>query len=248
MGSGSDGGGGDSGVTDTEGDPATRYPAGIPGSPDVRPLTLIRRVVARRMTQAALTIPAVTLHREVRFARLLERRRAMDPPPSVDILVAGAVARSLVTYELLNGSWMENPPAVLVHPERNVAVAVETTQGLTIVVLREADRRSEVELADVFQTMVERARAGRSEAADVEGATFTITNLGGLGIDGFTPIITPPQTGVLGIGAFRTLPELGRPATLSLTFDHRVVDGAYAARFLGDVVDRIEDGFDGRQP
>jgi pyruvate dehydrogenase E2 component (dihydrolipoamide acetyltransferase) len=143
---------------------------------------------------------------------------------------------------------MDDPPAVIVHPERNVAVAVETTQGLTIVVLREADRRSEMELAEVFQTMIERARAGRSEAADVEGATFTITNLGGLGIDGFTPIITPPQTGVLGIGAFRKLPAHDRPATLSLSFDHRVVDGAYAARFLGEVVDRIEDGVDGRRP
>ncbi len=100
--------------------------------------------------------------------------------------------------------------------------------------------RTPAELDAQLGEMVTRALAGRVLPDDVSGATFTITNLGGLGIDAFTPIITPPQAAVLGVGAAR--PWRGRPATLSLTFDHRIVDGADAARFLADVVAGIEAG------
>jgi pyruvate/2-oxoglutarate dehydrogenase complex dihydrolipoamide acyltransferase (E2) component len=211
---------------------------------DIRPLSMVRRVVARKMTQAAETIPSVTLHRDASFARLLRDRGDLAVPPGrgpvIDSILAAIVARSLAIHDLLNGSWVETPPAVLVHPERNIAIAVDTPQGLVAVVLGSADTRSAIELDGQLAEMVARARAGRLQPGDVTGATFTITNLGGLGIEAFTPIITPPQAAVLGVGAIRGTDD--RRATLSLTFDHRITDGANAARFLADVVARIEAG------
>ena len=196
------------------------------------------------MTQAATTIPAVTLHRDAAFGRLLDERRDLGVTTghrlTLDAILAAIVGRALVAHDLLNGSWVETPPAVLVHAERNVAIAVDTPFGLVAVVLRSADVRTPEELHTQLGEMVARARVGRVQPDDVSGATFTITNLGGLGIDAFTPIITPPQAAVLGVGAARG--DDRRSATLSLTFDHRIADGADAARFLADVVAGIEAG------
>jgi pyruvate/2-oxoglutarate dehydrogenase complex dihydrolipoamide acyltransferase (E2) component len=229
-------------ASDATGDAAGQGQDGEP--PDLRPLTMIRRVVARRMTQAAQTIPAVTLHRDVAFARLLRERDELGAVsgrrPAIDAILAAIIGRVLVTHDLLNGSWVETPPAVQVHAARNVAVAVDTPMGLVAVMLGSADTRDVVDLDTQLGEMVARARAGRLLPTDVSGATFTISNLGGLGIDAFTPIITPPQAAVLGVGAARHDDE--RRTTLSLTFDHRIADGADAARFLADVVSRIEAG------
>jgi pyruvate dehydrogenase E2 component (dihydrolipoamide acetyltransferase) len=211
----------------------------VPGE-DLRRLSPIRRVVARKMTEAWLTIPAVTLHRPLPLASVLaarDRLAAGGRKPALDILMAILVARALAEYDLLNGSWREDARAVVVHPTRNIAIAVDTPLGLTAVVLREADQRTPAELGGALVDMVARARDGRSLPGDVADATFTITNLGGLGIESFTPIITPPQSAVLGIGAIRPEPAAERPAAVSLTFDHRVVDGADAARFLGRLAD-----------
>jgi pyruvate dehydrogenase E2 component (dihydrolipoamide acetyltransferase) len=207
-----------------------------PPPEDLRRLSPIRRVVARKMTEAWLSIPAVTLHRTLPFGGLLatrERLGAGGRKPALDVLMAILVARTLSEFDLLNGSWREDARAVLVHPDRNIAIAVDTPLGLSAVVLRDVDRRSPIELDADLVEMVGRARDGRSVPGDVADATFTITNLGGLGIEFFNPIITPPQSGVLGIGAIRREPADERPAAVSLTFDHRVVDGADAARFLG---------------
>ena len=212
---------------------------------ELRPLSTFRRVVARKMAEAWRTIPAVTLHRSVPFARLLTaRERLADPTgrkPAIDVLLAIFVGRALAEHPLLNGSWREEERAVLVHPGRNVAIAADTPQGLSAVVLREADRRPVGELDADLVAMVERARAGRSLLVDLAEATFTITNLGGLGVEAFNPIITPPQSAVLGVGAVRPDPPDQRPATLSLTFDHRVVDGADAARFLARLAELVSE-------
>jgi pyruvate dehydrogenase E2 component (dihydrolipoamide acetyltransferase) len=202
---------------------------------DLRRLSPVRRVVARKMTEAWLSIPAVTLHRTLPLASVLaarDRLAAGGRKPALDVLMAIIVGRALAEFDLLNGSWREEPRAVVVHPARNIAIAVDTPMGLTAVVLREADRRTPSDLDAELIEMVARARDGRSLQVDVAGPTFTITNLGGLGIESFTPIITPPQSAVLGIGAVRQEPAGERPVGVSLTFDHRVVDGADAARFL----------------
>lgn len=212
---------------------------------EIRPVTGIRKVVARRMAEAWRTIPAVTLNRTVPMAPLLELRAAhaneTGTKLSLDAILAGCVARALAANPILNGSWLEAEHAVAVHPQRNIAVAVDTPGGLTVVVLRDADAKSPATLTAELVEMVGRARDRRSLPADVADATFTITNLGALGIDTFSPIITLPQAAVLGIGRIAGPDVAGRPAHVSLTFDHRVADGADAARLLMALVERIED-------
>ncbi len=197
------------------------------------------------MTEAWQTIPAVTLHRTLPLARLLEVRThheaASDHKLSIDALLAAAAGRALAEHGLLNGTWLAEDQAVAVHPRSNVAIAVDTPYGLIAVVLRDADTRSPIDLDAALTEMVSRARERRSVPSDVAEATFTITNLGGLGIDTFTPIITPPQSAVLGIGRIAGPDVAGRPAHVSLTFDHRVADGADGARFLIALSDRIAD-------
>jgi pyruvate/2-oxoglutarate dehydrogenase complex dihydrolipoamide acyltransferase (E2) component len=223
--------------------------AGLEG--EVRPLSATRRVVARKMSESARTIPTVTLHRSAPMATLRERRRRLahtaGSPPSIDAMIARAVAVTLGEFDLLNAVFDEDAMAVRVLPVRDIAVAVETDRGLTSVVLRAADELDDRELSAILLERVGRARAGRSRMDDLAGATFTITNLGAFGIDAFTPIIVPPQVAILGIGRF--LPdERSAPATLSLTFDHRVVDGAYAARFLARLVEHLADDSAGESP
>jgi pyruvate/2-oxoglutarate dehydrogenase complex dihydrolipoamide acyltransferase (E2) component len=219
-------------------------PSSVAADGSLRSLSPVRRVVARRMAEAWRTIPAVTLHRTATFDALLglrERSAEHGRRPTIDAILAKAVALGLVDHELLNGSWVEDRRAVLVHPSRNVAVAVDTPRGLSAVVLRGADARSIEDLDEDLRSMVDRAREGRSTPGDLAGATFTITNLGALGVESFNPIITPPQSGVLGIGAAALSGSGGRRAVLSLTFDHRVADGADAARCLGRIVALIEE-------
>lgn len=214
-----------------------------PAPGDVRPLSPTRRVVARKMAESARTIPAVTLHRSVLLAGLLDRRRrlaeATGASPSLDALIARGVAVALAEFDLLNSVFDEEALAVRVVAERHIAVAVDTDRGLTAVVLRAPDTLDDVEASAALAELVARARAGRSRIDDLTGATFTITNLGAFGIDAFSPIIVPPQVAILGIGRFDK-GQPGAPATLSLSFDHRVVDGAYAARFLARLVEIME--------
>ncbi len=214
---------------------------------ELRTLSATRRTVARRMAESHRTIPAVTLHRDASMAAILERRRRIaaqtGSAPGVDAMLARTVAMTLTDFDLLNGSFDEAQMAVHVAPERNIAIAVDTDRGLITVVLSSADRRTEIELGTTLAELVTRARGGRSLLEDLQGATFTITNLGSLGIDAFTPIIPPPQAAILGVGRFRKEVR-DVPATLSLTFDHRVVDGAYAARFLGQLAEVIAEPAD----
>lgn len=222
---------------------AENQPGPSSGPSELRRTSSIRRVVARKMTEAWRTIPAVTLHRSVSFDALLETRQRLADggrKVAVDTFLTKLAALALAEHDLLNGSWVEEERAVLVHLDRNVAVAVDTPAGLSAVVLRAADRRSVAELDVELRTMVDRAREGKSRPDDVLGATFTLTNLGSLGIDAFDPIITLPQSAVLGVGAIHALPDGTRSITLSLTFDHRVADGADAARFLGRLAELIE--------
>lgn len=213
----------------------------------LRSLNSVRRVVARKMAESWTTVPAVTLRRSVSLASLLRTRARFELEtgrrPAIDTLLAAITAHALREFDLLNGSWVEERRAVLVHPVRNIAVAVDTSIGLSAVVLREADTHPVLELDAQLAVMVERARAGRSTLADLGDATITISNLGGLGIDSFDPIITLPQSAVIGIGAIGAASEQ-RWTTFSLVFDHRVTDGAYGARFLARVASLVEEAED----
>jgi len=158
-----------------------------------------------------------------------------------DLLIQ-AVARALLRHPRMNARLAED--AIVIMPQVNVGMAVALEDGLIVPVIAEADRKSLREIAAATRELGERARAGKLRLEEVSGGTFTITNLGTYGVDAFTPIINPGETGILGVGRIIEKPvihrgEIARRSmmTLSLTFDHRLIDGAPAAQFLQTVIE-----------
>lgn len=190
----------------------------------------MRAVIARNMLRSHTETAAVTLHSTVDVGAKV--------PSQITATVVKAVAETLADHPHLNGHREGESfvPADVAH----VAVAVQTEEGLVAPVIRDAASRSVEEIAEGITDLAERAAAKTLTAADYEGGTFTVTNLGSYGIDGFTPIINLPQVAILGVGAIRRVPvvdDSGEVTTrnqtvLSLTFDHAFVDGAPAAAFL----------------
>jgi pyruvate dehydrogenase E2 component (dihydrolipoamide acetyltransferase) len=157
-----------------------------------------------------------------------------------DLLVA-AVARALRQHPRMNASWSKG--TIVLNEDINVALAMAVENAVVTAVIRSADRIAVGEIARQRKELAERARANRLQPADISGATFTISNLGMFGVDAFTAIIVPPQAAILAVGAIadRVVAVNGmigvRPmVNLTLSSDHRVVDGARAAAFLSDVV------------
>ena len=161
--------------------------------------------------------------------------------------MAKLVAIALAQHPLLGGKWEED--RIVVPAAIHIGIAVDTEHGLLVPVVRDVAHLSLPDLARRSSELIEAARARRTKAEDLQGGVFTITNLGAFGIEAFTPIINYPETAVLGLGAIRweavVLPNGQLAAreqiSLSLTFDHRVVDGAPAARFLQMVTGLIEE-------
>ena len=168
------------------------------------------------------------------------------PAPSYTDILAKLVAIVLESHPALGGRWEADH--IVLSGKAHIGIAVDTPEGLLVPVLRDVAASSLADLARRSRELIEAAQARRLRAEDLAGGTFSITNLGGFGIDAFTPIINFPETAVLGVGAIRkeaVVLENGELAareqmTLSLTFDHRVVDGAPAARFLHALVQLIE--------
>jgi pyruvate dehydrogenase E2 component (dihydrolipoamide acetyltransferase) len=145
----------------------------------------------------------------------------------------------------MNSSMKEE--GILYHPQINIGIAVDTDSGLVVPVLKDVPNRKLLDLLKDFQNLVEKARSGRAGKNDISGGTFTITNLGMYRVDTFTPIINLPECAILGLGRIRKQPVerngeivLGQIMTLSLSFDHRLVDGSPAARFLDRICELIE--------
>ncbi len=226
---------------------------GTDAAPERQPLSRIRQLTRDRMIQSARTAVPVTLTTEVDATELQQLRRSLSADggeivPSYNDLMLKVVAAALTEQPMLNASIEADE--LLLHSAINIGLAVDTERGLLVPVIREADRLSLLEVAALSADVVERARAGKIAAEDLQGGTFTITNLGMYDIDAFTPIINLPQCAILGVG--RIVPRqivvdaeaqrlaIRQMMTLSLTFDHRVVDGAPAARFLQRVKQYVE--------
>lgn len=214
--------------------------------PPVR-LSRLRRTIGRRLRESVTTKPPVTLHTTAPAAALLdavEIARASAAPTSVTALIAGATVGALANRSPLNAHVTEDEMTVF--DEVRLGIAVDTDHGLVVPVVPQAQLLDAAGLATAIAALAERARARQLTPKDVLDATFTLSTLGAYGVEHFTPIVTPPQVAVLGVGAIRQLPTVldGRlveqPVVhLSLTFDHAALDGAPAARFLADVVERI---------
>lgn len=222
-------------------------------------LSPLRRTIAERMAASARTTASVTLTTKADAANLLNLRRqfkaaAASPDaaahgavtPSITDLLVKLAAGALVRHPRLNSRWERDR---IVEPAGvHIGVAVDTEAGLLVPVIRDVQNLGVKQIAARSQELIEKARSRKLAADDMRGGTFTITNLGSFGIDAFTPIINLPETAVLGVGAIRREPVVspddrivpGDVLTLSLSFDHRVVDGAPAARFLQTLVAAIE--------
>ena len=218
----------------------------------VVPFAGIRKVVAERLTDSLRTMAQVTIAREVEAGGLVDRRAALAAGfeaatgirlTYTDLLVK-EVAELLADHPLLNATLTEQgivcPPAV------HMGVAVALEDGLIVPVVRDAGGRPLAELARDRVDLAAKAQAGTLTMDEVEGGTFTISNLGSFGADAFTPIVNPPQCAILGVGRIVDKPvavqgavEVRPTMWLSLTFDHRIVDGAPAARFLQQLGDRL---------
>ena len=223
--------------------PATTAPANS--------VSAVARLMAERTTQSWTTVPhffvvdAEALN-EARqnFGPKIEKSHAVKLTHS-DLLVA-LVARVLADHPRMNASWIEN--GVRENGEVNISLAMAVEGGVVAPVIKNANRIELGEIAVQRQALTERARSGKLRLADLSEGTFTISNLGMFGVDSFTAIIIPPQAAILAVGAIvdRVVPFNGAFAihpmmTLTLSSDHRVVDGAQAARFLKDLAETISD-------
>jgi pyruvate dehydrogenase E2 component (dihydrolipoamide acetyltransferase) len=212
----------------------------------------LRKTIARRLHESTLETAAVTLTTRVRATSLVALRRELRAdernvaPPAVHDIFAKVAAGALRRHPSMNAQWTD---AGLIQPDGvHIGIAVDSEHGLFVPVLRSVDRCTLDEIANLSLDLTSRARERKCTRDELSGGTFTISNLGAYGIDAFTPIINRPETAILGLGAIRTEPVVldgevtsADQVTLSLTFDHRVVDGAPAARFLDDIRGSVED-------
>jgi len=206
-------------------------------------------IAQRLMASRQQTVP-VTLTTRADATNLVNLRdqfkasRGSVPIPSYQDIITKLIGSTLTQHPLLAGRWDEDAIVIPTKNQLHLGMAVDTDDGLLVPVIRDVANLSLMDLATKSRQLVEQARAGKLTAADMQGSVFTITNLGAFGIEAFTPIINVPEAAILGLGAIRREPVAlddgqivsRQQITLSLTFDHRILDGAPAARFLQDVV------------
>ena len=217
------------------------------------PISKKRRLIAQRLVASRqLTVP-VTLTTKADATNLVNLRNQFKstngthPIPSFQDIITKLVAEVLKQHMFLAGRWDEDAIVLPAHHELHIGMAVDTEDGLLVPVIRNVAGLNLRDVAAQSKSLVQQAREGKITAAQMQGGVFTITNLGAFGIDSFTPVINYPEAAILGLGAIRKEPVFlddGQVVAqlqlaLSLTFDHRIVDGAPAARFLQSLVSAI---------
>jgi len=217
------------------------------------PLSQIARLMAERMTQSWTSVPHFFLTRDVDCTELRVAHKRLGPSVEksngakltiTDLLIA-VVARALAKHPVMNASWTGT--GIHHNPEINISLAMAVKDGVVGAVIHNADSAKLGDISVQRHDLTERARANRLRPADISGGTFTISNLGMYQVDAFVAIITPPQAATLAVGtiADRVVAVNGKPAirpmmTMTLSSDHRVLDGARAAEFLTTLAEAIQ--------
>jgi pyruvate dehydrogenase E2 component (dihydrolipoamide acetyltransferase) len=218
------------------------------------PVKGVRKATAQAMVRSAFTAPHVTTFHTVDVTATMELIDQLRADRSLSehrigplVLVAKAVCLALGRNPSLNATWDEDAGEIIENHYVDLGIAAATQRGLIVPIIRDAEQLSLTGMADALQQLTQTARSGRTSPAELAGGTFSITNIGVFGIDAGTPILPPGQSGILAVGAVRRQPweykgeiALRQMMTLSVSFDHRLVDGAEGSRFLKDVADLLE--------
>lgn len=228
--------------------PSTTKSNLVPGT--AVPVSRHRRTIAERMTHSRETTAPVTLTTRIDATNLVSLRQQFksaggEAVPSYSDIIVKLIAMVLAEHPQLMAQWSGNE---LVIPDViNIGIAVDMEAGLLVPVIRDVPAKTLVEVSQASSALITQARAGQLKTPDLQGGVFTLTNLGSFGIDAFTPIINSPETAILGLGRIRREPAVidnqivpRDQMSLSLTFDHRIVDGAPAARFLQTLGNALE--------
>jgi pyruvate dehydrogenase E2 component (dihydrolipoamide acetyltransferase) len=220
------------------------------GSRETRiPIKGVRKLTAANMVASAFTAPHVTEFLTIdmtRSMRALDRLRAhrdwREVRVSPLLLVAKAVLLAIKRYPMINSTWSDDTEEIVVKNYVNLGVAAATERGLIVPNIKDAQAMSLRQLADAMTELVNVAKSGKTPPSDMTGGSFTITNVGVFGVDTGTPILPPGEAAILAFGAVREQPwahkgkvKLRQVSTLSLSFDHRIVDGELGSKFLRDV-------------
>jgi pyruvate dehydrogenase E2 component (dihydrolipoamide acetyltransferase) len=204
---------------------------------------------------ASQLIPQYRLERDIDATHILAQKDVQTavgsvPRPGVNDLLIQAIAETVVRHPVLGASYVEEPEPGLAYPDRvNVGLAVATDQGLVVPVLRAVERSGLCEIATARQRLVEAARAGRLSLEDMSGGSITLSNLAGFAVDRFTAMLNPGESAIVAVGRVidRVVPR-GRDLTVvptmtvTMTFDHRVIDGAVGAAALAELAALLEGG------
>lgn len=227
------------------------------GEVDVQPLNKIKKLTAANLTRSWLNVPHVTHNDESNISDLESFRKQLndeyakqgkDIKLSPLAFIVKAVVNAMQTYPQFNSSLEPGGENLILKKYFNIGIAVETPNGLVVPVVRNADTKSVAEIASEMGALAAKARESKLTMADMSGACFTISSLGGIGGTGFTPIVNAPEVAILGVSRSKMQPvwngtdfEPGMILPLSLSYDHRVIDGAEAARFTRQVAAVLED-------
>lgn len=227
------------------------------GEVERKAMTGVRRKTAETMTLAWSTIPSVTQHDEADITELEnlrkqfgERVRAHGGSLTMTVILIKIIASALKVFPQFNASIDMDAQEIIYKKFFHIGVAVDTERGLLVPVIRDVDKKNILKLSIEVGQIAERARNKQTSLEELQGAGFTITNLGGIGGGHFTPIINPPEVAILGVGRYQVKPLLNgkdwqprKILPLSLTYDHRIIDGADAARFLRWVAEAMNQPF-----
>ena len=219
-----------------------------------KPVTPLRKVIARRMSESWNSVARVTQFDDIDFTRVGELRKKFAPAYeakgvklTLTPFVLKAVAETLKKHPIFNSSLDEVANEVVLKEYVHLGIAVDTDQGLMVPVIRDVDKKSMLELAKELESLAAKARDRKISADEMKGGTFTISNQGAIGGAHFTPIINMPEVAILGLGRGRMLPvvrdgkiEARLLTPIALSYDHRVIDGGSAARFTVDLLKAFE--------
>ncbi|NNC77271.1 MAG: hypothetical protein HKN77_04860, partial [Woeseiaceae bacterium] len=215
------------------------------GDIDVQPLTRVQKISGPRLQASWINLPHVTQHDEADITDLEARRQELKGPakergiPLTPLaFIMKACVAALKEFPKANASLSEDSGSLVYKKYCHLGFAADTEQGLMVPVIRDADKKDVYELAVELRDLSAAARDGKLKAKDLQGATFTVSSLGGIGGTAFTPIVNAPEVAILGVSRSSIQPvwdgEQFQPRLmlpLSLSYDHRVIDGAYAVRF-----------------